>query len=121
MGDVNNDGLPDLVSNYRSQGIVSVFLSKLVGGALDFEAQATLHPTEIPTGGYSAMYFEVGDLDGAPGDEIAFTEDGSTKGKNATPSKVHLFRFYNGTFENYNTIVGTAYPFGSSGHGRRCG
>lgn len=97
IGDVNADGLPDIVAGGGVDAKVALFLGTLQPDlSLNFSGQIA-----IPPQGTLATNFgngvAVGDLDpGLPGDEIAIGQGFYQKGKTKSPGTVYLYR-YNGS------------------------
>jgi Cohesin domain/FG-GAP repeat len=96
MGDVNNDGVPDIVAGDWDFGVAFAFVGQVDGnGILSYSNQISLTAS-----GSSARFgrsVAAGDLDGLPGDEVVVGDSGFGKGGHAVPGQVFIFKFNSAT------------------------
>jgi hypothetical protein len=95
IGDVDADGLPDIVAASREDEKAVVFRGRLQSGLVDFHPAIAI-PVPSPVK-FFGRGVAVGDLDpSSPGDEIAVAQDEFQVGKSKSPGKVHLYRYVPG-------------------------
>lgn len=97
IGDVNADGLPDIVAGGGVDAKVALFLGMLQPDlSLNFSGQIAIPPQNTLATNFGNGV-AVGDLDpGLPGDEIAIAQGFYQKGKTKSPGTVYLYRYTGG-------------------------
>ncbi len=103
MGDVNADGVPDIVIGNTSNGVALAFVGQIdANGILSYSDQIQL----TVSGSTSNYGFSVamGDLDGVAGDEIVVGDSGFGSGHKAVPARAFVFHF-NATMQTFSTVA----------------
>ena len=113
FGNLNNDGVPDLVA--AEAGAASAFVSSVSAGGVVTWTRQTVPK---PAGASSTFGFAVamGDVEGAGVDDLVLTQIPSGSGKSAQRGAVYLYRYSGGAISLADTIGETSVsPTVSSG------
>jgi len=103
IGDLNNDGVPDLAMGAGEFGVVWVFLGQGGGAStISFSPSILLTPNQANSGNNAAL--AIGNLGGAY-NTLAVGTIPASVGKKLTPGMVALYRFNGSGFTNYATIT----------------
>jgi hypothetical protein len=104
MGDLNADGVPDIVVGDRDFGVAFAFVGQVDGnGILSYSDQIAFPATPGTTARFGTG-LAMGDLDGVPGDEVAVADQGFGTGHKSQPGGVFIYQFQAGGFTLYKTI-----------------
>jgi hypothetical protein len=109
MGDLNADGVPDIVIGNKAYGAAFAFVGSVdANGILSYSDEISFPPGP----GQSLLYgwgVAMGDLDGVPGDEVAVADPGGYKGSKNQPGGVYIYHFSAGSFTLKQTLTQSAY------------
>lgn len=119
LGDVNADGVPDILAGRPASNTAFLYVGANAGGQLAYSAGIAIHQTSGAPQWVGGGSIAIGDLDGSAGDEFAIGDiGGGGKGKNnGTPGRIHLYR-YNASTASVSYIRSISSPFDNRGDDR---
>ncbi|MCL4797676.1 MAG: FG-GAP repeat protein [Bryobacteraceae bacterium] len=119
MGDVNADGVPDILAGRPASNTAYLYVGSIDGGQLAYSPGIAIHQTSGAPQWVGGGSIAIGDLDATAGDELAIGDiGGGGKGKNnGTPGRIHLYR-YNASTASVSYIRSISSPFDGQGNDR---
>ena len=104
MGDVNADGVPDIVIGSRMFGAAFAFIGTVdAKGILSYSDEIPFPPGPGQSSQFGAGV-AMGDLDGVAGDEVAVGDPSGPKGSKNQPGGVFIYHFSGSSFTLAKTI-----------------